>query len=140
LHLALDLLDLLFQEATDGLAIFDTFAWDARLAPRRIPPDPTRFAHLGPFARHLGVEMVGQLLALDEAETAASLALWRRVLVRLRPSRRPAFIARLRGWPDDLRRRVEPVIVSWGVEPRSAPCPFYEFGATASNSVLTHLR
>jgi hypothetical protein len=80
--------------------------------PDAFPPERSRFAHLGPFTRHLGVDMVGQLLALDEAETAASTALWHRVLMRLRPSRRPAFIARLHGWPDHLRRRVEPVIAS----------------------------
>jgi hypothetical protein len=58
------------------------------------------------------------------------------VLMRLRPSRRPAFIARLRGWPDDLRRRVEPVIVSWGAhlpEQRSGPRPSYEFDAIANS-------
>jgi hypothetical protein len=46
------------------------FAWSATCSSvhgvvRRNAPGS---AHLGPFARHLGVEMVGQLLALDEAE------------------------------------------------------------------------
>ena len=35
LHLALEMIDLFFQEATDGLAVVDTFAWEAREATRR---------------------------------------------------------------------------------------------------------
>ena len=73
LRLVLDLITFLFQEASDGLAIIDAFVWHARFATRRIPPDPSRFAHLSPFARHVVLDLIAQLVR------------WRRQL--LAPSR-----------------------------------------------------
>jgi hypothetical protein len=109
LHLALEMIDLFFQEATDGLAVVDTFAWEARQATRRIPPDRTRFARLGPFTRHCIIQMVAQLL-LDEQTADAALTtqdLWRRVVARLAPGPRQALTARLPAWPAGIRQRAE---------------------------------
>ena len=112
LHLALEMIDLFFQEATDGLAVVDTFAWEARQATRRIPPDRTRFARLGPFTRHFIIQMVAQLL-LDEQTADAALTtqdLWRRVVARLASGQRQALTARLPGWPAGIRQRAEEAI------------------------------
>jgi hypothetical protein len=140
LHLALEMIDLFFQEATDGLAVVDSFAWEARQATRRMPPDRTRFAHLGPFTRHFIIQMVAQLL-LDVQTTEAAITtedLWRRVVARLAPHRRQALIARLPDWPAGIRQRTEQAVVA-----ASSPRPravwarrsrVDDFGVTALNS------
>jgi hypothetical protein len=108
LHLALEMIDLFFQEATDGLAVVDTFAWEARQATRRIPPVRARFAHLGPFTRYFIIQMVAQLLDVQTGDVALTTHdLWRRVVARLVPGRRQALTARLPDWPAGIRKRVE---------------------------------